>query len=247
MMIELKPFLNMLRRATHCGFPTVIMNNRMLMQCYNLDIDSDVGLHYIMHIPDDYDPLTDFYDRTMVLNPREILKAYGTGHKELDTIRKEKKMMPKSTTEQLEFHEHKHHLDLEFHFYLAGEEITTTTVTVISPFDVNSPEIENCTKTYDTLMSRIKRGGACLAFDGLRLGLQPRIVECPEVYRYQVKYGGKRVSVPFTKSMFLGIKDPDKFLFSIQETLMDDIYVLSISLEKKGLTEQFWGYVVQYQ
>lgn len=246
MTIELKPFLNMLRRATRCGFSSVLLNNRMLMQCYNLDVDSEVGLHYVLHIPDDQDPLCDFYNLTLLLKPREILKVYSEGHKALDAERKEQKLTPKAASEVLEYHEHKHHIDLEFHFYLAGEEFQTQEYSIPYPVDESIPEVENCVKAYDQLLDRIKHGGACLAFNGTRMDLQRRIVECPEIYRYQIRYHGKKLSIPFTKSMFLGIKELDRFFFSVQETTMDDIYVYSISLEKKGIIEQFWGYLLQY-
>ena len=247
MNLELKPFLNILRRATHCGFPSVILNNHMLLQCYNLDIDSDVGLHYVLHIPDDLDPTTDFYDKVMILKPREILKLYSEGHKELDLERKSQKLMPRAVTEELEYVEHKHHIDLVFHYYLAGEEFDTKEYRIDTDVSDVTPEVENCLQAYDQLMRRIKNGGACLVFDGSRLDLQRRIVDCPEVYRYRVKYNGKKLSIPFTKSMFLGIKEVDQFYFSIQETRMEDVYVYAISLEKKGIVEQFWGYVLQYQ
>lgn len=246
MIISIKPFLALMRRATRCGYPELILNNRMLMQCYDLGVDSDVGLHYIMHIPDEYDPLTDFYDRFLILNPRAILKAYSTGKKTMDTERKEKGLKPKACTEELEYHEHKHHLELEFRFFMAGDEVAVESLKIPYPISENDPLVENCATTYNTLASRIKAGGACLAFDGGRMGLQPLILDCPEIYRYRVKYGGKKLFIPFTRSMFLGIKEFDRFLFSVQETLMDEIYVFSVSLEKKGLIEQFWGYLLQY-
>jgi len=245
--LELKPFLNILRRATRCGYPSVILNNHLLLQCYNLDIDSDVGLHYVLHIPEDMDPTTEFYDKVLILKPRDILKTYAEGHKELEKERKSQKLMPKACTETVEYIEHKHHLDLVFRYYLAGEEYTTKEYRIDTDVSDTTPEVENCLQAYDLLMRRIKAGGICFVFDGSRMDLQRRIVDCPEVYRYIVKYNGKRILVPFTKSMFLGIKEVDQFYFSIQETLLEDVYTYAISLEKKGIVEQFWGYVLQYQ
>ena len=245
MELKIKQFLRILRRATRCGFPSVIVNNHMLMQCYNLDIDSEVGLQYALHIPDSMDE--EFYETPMVLRPREILKVYSEGHKDMELDRKEQGLKPSASSESLEYIVHKHHIELIFHFILAGEEHSTRTYKIDTRAEASAIDIENCARSYNTLVDRIKPGGTCLLFDGGYMGLQQRIADSPEIYHYRVKIHGQRVDVPFTKSMFLGIKTVDKFYFSLQESNMDGIYIFSISLEKQDIVEQFWGYVLQYR
>lgn len=247
MNIELKSFIDMLRRATHCGYPSVILHNRMFLQCYNLDIDAEIGLNYVLHIPDKALENTDFYDHTLEIKPREILKVYGEGHKELLEKRKEEKLPAKTSSETLEYEEHKHRLTLKFRFYLAGEEVITKEYDIPLGLSDNSPIVENCLKSYMDLMDRIKLGGSCLLFNGSRQDLQRRIVDYPGIYRYRIRYQGKRFTIPFTKSMFLGIKEVDQFFFSIQESTVENISVFALSLEKKGIVEQFWGYVLEFE
>ncbi|MDE5610817.1 MAG: hypothetical protein K2I90_02220, partial [Odoribacter sp.] len=62
----------------------VLMKNHLLLQCYNLDIDSDDGLHYVLHIPETEEYDSSFYDEVIMLNPNEILSAYNEGHKILN-------------------------------------------------------------------------------------------------------------------------------------------------------------------
>ena len=87
-MTNAVPFITLLRRATHSGFDSVIMNNRMFIQCYDLNIDSDIALNYMLFVPDTDDYASPFYDTQMILHPRKILDAYAVGHKYIEEKRK---------------------------------------------------------------------------------------------------------------------------------------------------------------
>ncbi|MCM1295211.1 MAG: hypothetical protein NC311_06690 [Muribaculaceae bacterium] len=244
-MANTVPFIALMRRATHSGYSTVIMNNRMLTQCYNLDIDSDIAMNYILYIPnnDDYD--NQLYDMSMILSPRKILDAYSPGHKYLEQKRKEAGAKPKEASEEVMFSD-KHGGEIKFLYYLQGELVTTSTCKVVYPIDSLNPDVANCEASYDKLIGTIKAGGACLVYDGLRMNLQQSIMEYPSIYYFKVRYQNKKVMIPFARSMFMGIKEVDKFYFSVQESTIPNIYVYSYQITKKGITEQLFGYVLSF-
>lgn len=246
-MIPAVPFVNILRRASHCGYPTVVMSNHMLMQCYNLDIDSDIALNYILYIPETDDYSDPFYDTPMILSPKDVLATFSVGKKLLDAKKKEAKAKTKDAYIEMEFQVRHGRGEITFFYHLLGEVITTTTCPVQYPLDATNKTISNCEDTFAKLIGRIKPGGACLVFDGARLGLQRIVTEYPSIYFYKVKYHGKRLEVPLYKSMFLGMKDADKFYFSIQEsTIGPELYVYSYQLTKRGITEQLFGYLIAF-
>lgn len=245
-MTNAVPLITILRRATHSGYGDVILNNRMLVQCFNLDIDSDIALNYVLYIPqsDAYDdPL---YDMTMILEPRKILDAYSVGHKYLEEKRKEVKAKPKEAVEEVVFQEKHGCGELKFLYYLQGELLTTTKCKVQYPVDNLNTTIANCERSFQKLLEYIKPGGACLVYDGLRMNLQKSIMEYPSIYYFKIRYQNKKVMIPFARSMFLGIKEVDSFYFSVQESNIQDIYVYSYQITKKGITEQFFGYVLSF-
>jgi len=247
MMVDIKGFIAVIRRTTHSRFNTVVLNNRMFLQCFNLDIDSDIGFHYILPVPDTEEYDSEFYDETLLLNPSQILAAYNEGHKFLTEKKKETGAKAKDSNEELYFTVKKDRAELKFLFYLKDEVVMSTTWETRYPIDMTSVDVENIQKSYELLLERVKVGGACLLFDGLKYGLQEKAQECSEVYRFVVKYGKKKIKVPLMKSMFGGIKEVDRFLLSVQEsTLGDDIFIYAIQYTKKGITEQFWGYLLNY-
>lgn len=245
-MTNAAPLIAILRRATHSGFDTMVMNNRMLLQCYNLDVDSDVALNYILYIPDTDEYSDEMYDKTMIFNPRKILSAYAIGHKYAEAKRKEVAAKSKDLTEEVVFKHKENRAEFKFLYYLYGELVTTETCDVQYPLDDLNPTMANCEKTYQKLLNFIRPGGACLVYDGLRMNLQESITEYPSIYYFKIKYNGKKLLLPFAKSMFLGIKSVDTFYFSVQESTIQDTYVYSYQISKKGIIEQFFGYVLSF-
>lgn len=236
----------MMRRATHSGFKELVMTNHMLIQCYNISIDSEVGFHYAMAIPftEIYD--NSFYDEVLVLHPSKILAVYNTGHKELEAKRKMVQAKPKEAREELFFQVRKGYGELKFLYYLKDELLSTAVYRTPYPVDTTSQTVENCVKTYEDLIHRIKPGGFCLVFNGNRMGLQERVMECPEVYYYTAKYRDKKIRIPLARSMFLGIKEVDQLFISVQESMLPDIYIYAIQLTKRGISETFFGYLLNY-
>lgn len=241
-MIPAGPFIDIMRRASHCGYATVVMNNRMLLQCYDLNIDSDNAMNYVLYIPDTEAYKDPFYDKQMILAPKKVLDSFGAGKKLLDMKRRESGAKPKEAYVEMQLKSDNGCSEIKFMYFLSGELLTTTTCQVQYPVDNRNPEIANCELTFQKAIDNIKPGGACLVFDGVKLGLQPRIIEYPSIYFYKVKYHGKTIEIPFYKSMFLGMKDVDNFYFSIQESRVPNMYVYSYQLTKRKITEQLFGY-----
>lgn len=245
--IELKPFLDLMRRATKCKFKSVFMVNHLLIQCYTVDIDSDIGFHYICPIPKNNPAYEDsFYDCLVELRPSDILKTYNVGHKILLNFKKENKLKPKDVYEEMYVQRKEDALEIKFLFYQQEHLLTTHSYLTPYPIDQTEPTAENCVKTLEAMADRIKPGGSCVILDGLRLGLLQRTLESVQIYHHVIKINGTKVRLPLAKSMFLGNKQFDQFLITVQETVMDDIYLYTIALTRKGITECFVGYLQNY-
>lgn len=248
MKIDVKGFMAVMRRATHSKFKTVLLNNRLILQCYNMDLDSEVGFHYVLPIPETDEYQSDFYDLTVLLNPSEIISTYNQGHKLLTAEQKKAKAKTADINEELYFTDKEDGTaELKFLYFLKDELISSISWETKYPVDEMSPDVENIVNTYNQLLDRIRVGGACLVFNGNRYDLCKKVQNCPEIYYFIVRYHKKKIRVPLMKSMFGGIKETDRFLFSIQESVYrDDIYIYSIQYERKGITEQYWGYLLNY-
>ena len=240
-MADAKKFITLLQRASHSRYKSLLMNNRMIIQCYNVDVDSDIGLHYVLPIPDTPDYEDAFFNSTLMVSPSEITTAYTEMHREMDALRKEKKLKPKDLVEEVYL------IDgiLKFVFTLLDEGPATITIPVEVPTDLN-PDVMNILKHYNDAISRIRAGGVCIEIDGTYSALQSRVVNTPEIMFYIMRYGGKKVRVPLYKSMFLGIKDVDTFQFNIQETDSDELYLHTVKIRKGDIEEIFWGYIMNF-
>ena len=245
-MARAASFIKLLRRAVHSGFPRLLMHGRMLMQCFNVDDDGEVGMNYVLHVPDTDDYDDPFYDEDVIFNVRDVMNTYTKGHRDIDGIRKELGEKSKAVSEEVRLDEDGRFI---FTFILNGERdtiISIESVDVTYPIDPASGMVRNVEQSYNNLIGRIRLGGACLTYDGLRFGLQRYAMECSEVYTFIVKFHGRKLSVPLTKSMFGGIRELDSFTLSVQEANIDGLYVYALSLMKAGIAETYWGYIIQY-
>lgn len=245
-MTPAMPFIALLRRASHSGYKSMVMNNRMLIQCFDITIDSDNGLHYVLYIPDSEAYDDPFYDSYLILDPSTVLNTFNKGHKELEEKRKQLKAKPKEASEEFILHIKNGHGEIKFLYYLQGELLTTAACRVQYPVDETSRTIINIEETFNNLADRIKPGGICLKFDGLRLGLQEKAMNSSEIYFYVVKCGDRKIKIPLTRSSFMGIKEVDQFVFTVQESLIPHIFVYSYQIKKKGILEQRFGYVLEF-
>lgn len=247
---KLKAFLTLLRRASKCRYSSVVMVNRVLIQCYNIDIDSDIGMHYTLFIPDTTDYDSPFYQLMVELTPGAILKTYTVGHKKLLEIKKERGLKPKDVDETLHIATKEINgfdvLEFKFQYIVDGMIQFTESYHSLYPLDTSKPGIENCVSTLDSLASRIKPGGYCVQLDALRLGIFQRALNCSDIYYHIIKLNETKIRIPFMKSMFLGAKRFDIFVVTIQETVIPGIYVYCMLFHREGISECFYGYIQNY-
>lgn len=246
MILDAKPLLELMTRASRCKFKKVFMVNHLLIQCYTVGIDSDIGFHYVLAIPDTEEYSSPFYDSLVELEPSAITKAYSTGHKILLEKKKETGAKPKEIKEELVVQFKDTKMEMKFLYYVMDELVTTAIYTSPYPVDETRPEVENCVDTLVSTANRIKPGGSCVLIDGNRTGIFDRTMDSVQTYFHVIKINGEKVRIPFIRSMFLGSKSYDRFIVSIQETLLKSIYLFSIQLTRKGLTEQFFGYIQNF-
>lgn len=246
MILDVKPFIELMTRATHCKFKRVFMVNHLILQCYTVDIDSDIGLHYILAIPPTDQYNSPFYDELIELEPSAVTKVYNTGHKELLEKKKEKNAKPKEVKEEMVVQYKERRLEIKFMYYVKDALIFTTTYTEPYPVDNTRAEVENCVNTIMTTAERIKPGGSCVIIDGLRTGLFDRTMNSIQVYYHVIRINGEKIRIPLIRSMFLGSKSFDSFYLSVQETILKGIYLYSIQLTRKSITEQFFGYIQNF-
>ena len=247
MYLEIKSFLELMRRASKCRYKTVLQVNHVLMQSYSIDVDSDEGMHYALFIPMNESSYEDpFYDLIIEYTPSDVLKTYSTGHKKLLELKKEQGGGKIKISEELVVQEKKGRMEFKFLYYLKDELVCTETWSTPYPVDQTRPEIENIANTLDNAIERIKPGGACVLIDGTRTGIFRRATESSDIYYHTVKINGTKVQIPLLKSMFLGNKQLDECILSIQETVLKNIYLWTLMMTRKGLSECFYGYIMRF-
>lgn len=246
--MEVKPLIKLLQRANKSRFDQFLLHNRMLMNCYTVDEDSDIGMHYILHVPDTDEYVDPFYSETLFLDVKTISAAYSAGHGKLNEAKKnsKEKVKTKDVREELHYRSEHNRAILKFLFYLFDELIDVETLTLDYPIDTTNPVARAVEQTYDAMVSRIKPGGICLQFDGNKLNLYELAVARPEIYFFEVKVNDKKIRLPLYKSLFLNMKDFDEFFISVQETRLVGIYLYTVQLTKNDLTDQQVGYIQNF-
>lgn len=245
-VFPVKPFINILRRIQKSHYSKFLMNNRMIMQCYTVDEDDDIGLHYILHIPDTVEYSSEFYDTTLILEPKVILSAYSLGHSILLARKKELKLKPKEVKEEAFFKITDHHVRLKFLFYAQDDLLDTEECVFDYPVSENDPDVENIMRTYWDMMTRVKPGGLGVAFDAQRYNLYMLAMNCPRIYYYRVDIGGVKVKIPLYKSIFAGRKEWREFFISIQETTIPMVYLYALQFTWGDVTDQYIGYIQNF-
>lgn len=246
MGIDPKSFIALLKRAAKCRYSTVVMNNHMLMQCYDIAIDSDVGIHYILHIPDTMDYNDELYDMCLVIDHKKVIETYNEGHDIALQKRKEKGLKPKAANEVMTYtvHENKHYVELVFEFYVMDEIVATTRCKLKIPMSYD-PTVNNIVNTYENMIMRVKVGGNGIVFDALAENILEKTLKAETMLYHILKLGKNTVRLPLYKTLFVSSKC-DEMYMSVQETNIDMVYLWTISCIYKGLHEQFICYVQSF-
>lgn len=247
--MNVKSLLELLRRTKKSGYKQLIMNNRMIMASYTVKEDGDVGLHYILHIPENEEYSDPFYDCSVLIDPNEIINVYKVGHNKLLEEKKKRKSKPKDVHESVYFNVYKNGTAALKFEYVIEEDIISTEEYVFNeyPLKESNPMMENVLNAYSAmLMDRIRIGGCAVVLDGYKTGMAQYAEESVQIYYYTIKMNGKKIQIPLYKSLLMAQKKFDEFFVSIQETNMDRIYIITYQFARKGLIEQFIGYIMSF-
>lgn len=244
--MKLKPFIELLQRTTKSHYTKLLMKDRMLMGCYSIDDDSDIGLHYILYIPEAEAYNDPFYDMTAILDVKEILTLYARGHTGLVEAKKKVKAKPKDVSETLYVREEKNKLILKMLFTCCDEVVGTEVYYTDYPVNPNLRLVEGVADTYTKMLNMVKLGGVGISFDAQRYNLYQIALKAPQIYFFKVDIRGNRIKIPIYKSMLVGMKDPDEFYIMIEETVIPQLWVYAVQLTNKGLTEQYIGYIQNF-
>lgn len=244
--MELKAFMDLIRRAKKSSFSTVLLHNHMMIQCYDIKIDSDTGLHYVLHIPNTEEYTGSFYDGPMLLDLNEIIATYKEGHDKLLTKKKELKLKPKEIKEFFEFHVTKGIGVIKMQFVAQDELICTTSYHTEYPVSETSSDRTNIEDTFNDMFHRIKVGGVGIGIDTIKSGLLYQSTHNAQITHAKIKFGGHKVRIPLYKGMVHGSNDPDECFITVQETIMKDIYLYTIQIEKNSIIDQYIGYIQNF-
>ena len=236
------PFVTLLRRAGRSGYKDLLMHERMILQCYNVNEDDENGMHYILFIPDEKAYEAEVYDQTMFLNPTEILKAYNTGHSILLEKRKEVGAKPKEALEEFTVEENK----ITFSYYLREELVHSENCGIVYPLPAHSFAVDTILDALESLMNRIKPGGCCLSIDGEEMGLVQTMLESGDIHEFVCRFNRKPVVIPLIKSMLNGLKKVDRSRLVVQESELPDVYIVAFNYAYKGIEEVYFGYVLNF-
>lgn len=244
--MNVKPLIELLQRISKSPYKTFVMSNRMIMQCYTVDEDDDVGLHYILHIPDTDEYMDEFYDETLILDPKEILTCYTRGHSLLLEKKRAVNAKSKEIKEEAFFRIKRHKAVLKFLYYVQDDLITTEEYIFSYPIDLGRSEVSVICQTYSDMINRIKIGGIGIAFNGDDYNLYSRAMQYPDIYFFKVKMRDTKVKIPLYKSLFGALKSWDEFFISVQETILPNIYLYAVQFTAKDITEQYIGYIQNF-
>lgn len=244
--IPAAPFITLLKRAVKSGYGNyLIMKDRMFINSYDPDSDSDHGYHYMLLIPQTEEFADEFYDTTMMINPTVIVSAYEERLSELTELRKNRKLRPKDAIVHMSYKHTDGYLKLIFEYQLVDEVVDTSSVCIKDMQSVDS-KVELMVHTFNVLSDRIDYEYPTICIDGLRSGFVDKALASVRVCYVDLKLGGIAIKLPLIRSMLNGNKTFEKFDVLINRTVMKNIYTYTINYIAKGVEEIFLGYIQNF-
>ena len=252
------------------SFSEMLIHNHMAMNCYDIDQDSDIGQHMIIHMPDSW---PDMYDGPYIIKPQEILNFVNEYQRKLKDEKDERNLPPKSQRIELEYEKDETGITLYFIFALDKWEkrpytdisfkFTKTKKEVIEkckekllncgeifrmeksirfPYvDEDNPIVENILRTYTNMVHRVTDDYPVI-INGIDHAIYEKVCENVRFYHYPVTINGRTIQVPLIKSMFRGLSKFDEFYLIVRETSIRNVFLFVLHFTSKGLTEQHIGY-----
>lgn len=270
MQLNVTQFTNLLRRFPTSAYPVLFVHSHMLMNCYTVDIDSDVGSHSIVYVPEDY---PDFWDGPFLIRPADILTKIREGQKKLKEYRDKYNLPSKAQEVILEYEKSDTGITLTYNFIvnkiekvavteysfkmfkskknqvvektkekqMVTDELIRYTETDFIPYvDETNLTVENIIKTYDQMVDRMV--GEPVTLDLLSTGLYDIVCSNTAFYYHPVEVNGNQIHIPLIKSLFRRVNDPDELKISISETSLTGVYVYVIYILNKGIAEESISY-----
>lgn len=238
--------LEILKRVSHSGYKTFLMHDRMLMNCYNVDEDDDIGAHYVLHIPDTDMYRSDFYKLDLIVDINVISEATKQIRKDHETYRKSKKIRPKDASIVCRYDFYRGYLLLSIDFMMKDDVWKTVDIKIPHPISDMDPIKSNIEFAYNSMLERIDTSMSPILINGLTEDIPINTLECVRVFYYLVEIDNKMVKIPFLKSFFRSINKFEQFDISIQKTLIKNVYLVAHTFSSKGLTDQYIMYVENF-
>ena len=227
----------------------------MLMQCYDINIDSSIGLNYVLFIPDTDDFQKSFYsDHILSIEPSKILDIYSIGHTKMDVIRKDKKLKPKSASELLEVIDHDTKVEFRFTHRLETDDglitIDQNSYWTNRHITTANLELENCVKTFDDLIDRTplepEYGELVIEKNSQ---LYKDIMDHPDLWFQHIQVGNHDVKIPLYRSIFM-VTAFDTVIVHVIETSIKEVYLITLEMNSVvngvPIKEAQFGYVQNF-
>lgn len=258
-------FIEVCKRASKSGFKNLLFYNRMVIGCYDIAQDSDIGMHYILHIPDEYDAL---YDQQFVMNIPEFLKKLNEVRNKVKEERLKLNLPPRAVDGEVQYRVKEQTIEIEvglrIHEMVPPPPETKRKTLVKGDVVMNLGFTTECNLvnsdgaayqtdlTLDTIKKITERIGESeddhvVLIDALENGLVDVVLGYPRVLYCDVKFGKDTVHVPLMKSFFHGVTKFDRLILTVMKTKIPGIYVYVITIDAKGLTHQSISYLQNFK
>lgn len=246
--LDYKNLVNMLKRAKHSEFKDLLIHDNMMMNCYNVEIDSDVGFHYNLHVPFITEEDYAFYDTDIIININKLLEEAQHFSKELLEDRKKLGLKPKDADIIAIWEIESGTMTVTFKFRILEETKYTSKYETECPANGTNAIISNILTTYTNIINRIDLSAVSTTVNVMLSDILQRVEDSVRTYYLMVPVNGKNVRVPLMKSFFRGVSGSkfEKFYLNIAPTTINKVYLYTISFTLKDVTEQFVGYIQDY-
>lgn len=242
-----EPFITLLKRASHSGHGVMFMHDRMLMNCYDIDHDDDIGIHYVLHVPETEEYAYDFYQIDLIFTISDITTPYSKYKKEFEERRKSLKLKPKQASVIGRYEQYDRYMLLSFDFKLEEEVWRTLEIKIPYPIEPNNKIVTNVVTAYNLIFERLIPDKDPMIIDGIKENIQEETLKRVRVYYHIVEMDGIEILLPFMKSSFRTLNKLEQFYITIQKTNIKHVYLVTHTFQAKGLTDQYIMYVENFR
>lgn len=239
-----KNFSKMMRRLSHCGYSSVILANRMFMNCYNIDEDETIGMHFIMFIDE---PFSELYDEKCFIDYSRISNLIKLGDANVTAYKKENSLKAKDVLTRSYYYSLENVVELHIQrIDTRNSHVICDTVIELERLSLPAYQSlsDNIISAYEAMISRIDYDYPAEITNGITEQIYELAVCSVRPFYYNAILRDKTVvHIPFIKSFFRDIRKFDKFYISIRRTTISNVYLISFLFESNGITESYIMYL----